>query len=710
MNTPATFPPQVAAEVREHRYPLLFVTISGAHLYGFPSPDSDFDLRGVHILPAQDLLGLETPKETIESSHIRDGVEIDLVTHDARKFFLLLLKKNGYVLEQLLSPLIVLTTPHHAELKSLIPSLVTKHHAHHYLGFAQTQWHLFEKGRPRRVKPLLYVYRVLLTGIHLMQTGQVEANLLHLNDLYRLPQIPDLVARKLAGPEQSTLPEGDFAFHEREYQRLRAQLEEAMQDTHLPEAPPLAPLCTTSSFAFAPIRSTQRLPPHNENMTSHPTPFPLSRRRFVQASAALAALPGVYAAAQPAAKAPELTVAVVGVGSEGRNLVLSALKIPGIRFVAVADIWAYALKYAANLLKKYDQNVAVYADYADLLAKEKGLDCIIVATPDWMHSPITVAALEAGKHVYCEKEMSNTLEGARAMIAAQRKTGKLLQIGHQRRSEPRYHQALQLIEKDQVLGRLTHFSGQWNRPRLLELGWPKGEEMSPANLKKYGYDTMDRLRNWRWYKKYGGGALADLGSHQIDVFTWFLRANPSAVIASGGLDYYTANKEREWYDNVFAIFDYPTPPGLVRGIYQVLNTTSYGGYYEVFMGDQGSLEISEDPRRGAIFRELGAPRRDWENEAERVERMGKEAIELKIGETLRASGKENEAQRLIDESNKPPHQLHLENFFAAVRANDAKMLNCPPEVGYQTTVAVMGANDAVARARRVEFGRGEFEG
>src|ERR1700750_2061553 len=93
-------------EIARHPYPLLFATISGAHLYGFPSPDSDYDLRGVHILPARDVIGLRQPRETVESSGVRDGLEIDLVTHDVRKFFALLLKKNGYVLEQLYSPLL----------------------------------------------------------------------------------------------------------------------------------------------------------------------------------------------------------------------------------------------------------------------------------------------------------------------------------------------------------------------------------------------------------------------------------------------------------------------------------------------------------------------------------------------------------------------------------------------------------------------------
>src|SRR5215213_11565310 len=236
MSTASMFDSRLHDQIQRHPYPLLFATISGAHLYGFPSPDSDYDLRGVHLLPLRDVVGLQAGEETVERSGIRDGLELDLVTHDVKKFFGLMLKKNGYVLEQLLSPLVVHTTPEHEELKAIAENCITRHHSHHYLGFGDTQWKLFRKEDPPKVKPLLYVYRVLLTGIHLMRTGEVEANLITLNEQFRLPYIADLVARKLAGPEKSTLHDNDFAFHRAEYDRLRAVLEEAHQASRLPDA------------------------------------------------------------------------------------------------------------------------------------------------------------------------------------------------------------------------------------------------------------------------------------------------------------------------------------------------------------------------------------------------------------------------------------------------------------------------------------------
>jgi len=224
-------------ETAGHPYPLLFATVSGAHLYGFPSPDSDYDLRGVHILPVEEAIGLLPKRETIESEGMRGNVEMDLVTHDVLKFFSMLLKRNGYVLEQLYSPLIVVSSAGHEELKQIVRGCVTRHHSHHYLGFAETQWKLFQKDDPPRVKPLLYLYRVLLTGIHLMRTGVIEANLNTLNDEFRLPFIPDLVARKIHGVEHSTVDSPELAFHQNEYKRLVACLEAEATRSSLPDEP-----------------------------------------------------------------------------------------------------------------------------------------------------------------------------------------------------------------------------------------------------------------------------------------------------------------------------------------------------------------------------------------------------------------------------------------------------------------------------------------
>lgn len=171
------------------------------------------------------------------SSSMEGGIELDLVTHDAKKFFLMMLQKNGYVLEQLYSPLVIVGTDEHDELKEIGKKCITRNHCHHYLGFALTQWRLFSKEEKPRVKPLLYVYRVLLTGINLMRTGVIEANLVTLNEEFKLPYIPDLIEQKLSGVEKQQVKKADIEFHESEYSRLRMQLEEEFARCKLPEKP-----------------------------------------------------------------------------------------------------------------------------------------------------------------------------------------------------------------------------------------------------------------------------------------------------------------------------------------------------------------------------------------------------------------------------------------------------------------------------------------
>jgi predicted nucleotidyltransferase len=219
------------ADLSAHPYPLIFITVSGAHLYGFPSVDSDFDVRGAHVIPARQLLGLRPVRETIETKSETVGLEIETVTHDIRKYVRLLLKRNGYVLEQLYSPLVIHTTAEHEELKTLGRGCITPAHSLHYLGFAHNEWKLLEK-KPS-LKRLLYVYRVLLTGIRLMRTGEVEANLDRLNEEYKLPQVPELIAKKVNRTEWAEIS-GDLGFHQSEYKRLCGELEAAAAASALP--------------------------------------------------------------------------------------------------------------------------------------------------------------------------------------------------------------------------------------------------------------------------------------------------------------------------------------------------------------------------------------------------------------------------------------------------------------------------------------------
>jgi len=450
----------------------------------------------------------------------------------------------------------------------------------------------------------------------------------------------------------------------------------------------------------------------------------LSRRDFLLATATVAGTGIVMAntttptqSAAPATTGPliktgegnaeTINVAIIGTGAQGRVLIESIVKIPGIRVLAICDIWKFSQQYASRSLKASGHNVNVYEDHKEMLDKEKDLHAVVVASPDFVHAPHTIDALEKGLHVYCEKEMANTLEAARSMVEAQRRTGKLLQIGHQRRSNPRYlHVVNNLIGEAKLLGRVSHASGQWNRAKSDDLAPIKRYPMDPKTLEKYGYANEHEFRNWRWFKKYGGGPIVDLGSHQIDIFSWVFKANPIAVTATGGTDYYT---NHEWYDNVYCVFDYQTEGGIARAAYKVLTTTKHGLFYEVFMGDMASVDISEMPNRGNwAWREEHAP--DWSEIVKKgwIQQPAPPPAanpDSNVVVDVRASA-ESVKWPLPVELAKPPHMPHLENFFNAIR--DGEKLNCPAEIGFETAVAVLKVNEAVAAGKKLQFSPEEF--
>ncbi len=439
----------------------------------------------------------------------------------------------------------------------------------------------------------------------------------------------------------------------------------------------------------------------------------MDRRTFL-ASAAAAGTGLAMARESLAQEAPsgtdDLNIAMIGVGEQGRVLMEAMRLIPGLRFRAICDIWPRSQQQASGRLRAYGHTVNVYEDYREMLDKEKDLDAAIVATPDWMHAEHAIACLDAGLHVYCEKEMSNSLEKAKEMVLATRRTGKLMQIGHQRRSNPRYIHAIDtLIHKESLLGRVTQAYGQWNRAKSEDLTSAKKYEIDPDTLREYGYDSMSTFRNWRWYRKYGGGPIVDLGSHQIDIYSWVFRANPKSVVASGGIDFY---KHHEWYDNVMTIYEYENELGTSRAFYQVLTTTSHGGFLETFMGEDGTIEISEiaEQANAALKEENLDTEPKWNELARR-------GLLVKTRAPIRETATRNV---LVDVRETPElgkwplpvvlakkaHQPHLENFFDAVR--HGKPLNCPPEIGYETAVAVLKVNEAVEAARKLEFKEEDF--
>ncbi|MES2995588.1 MAG: Gfo/Idh/MocA family oxidoreductase [Verrucomicrobiota bacterium] len=428
------------------------------------------------------------------------------------------------------------------------------------------------------------------------------------------------------------------------------------------------------------------------------SPDSISRRGFLSKTLAGAGAglvlgtPHLLSAA-PSNAGGKIHIALVGMGKQGRVLFEAMSNIPGLHFQAVCDIWDYNLKSGVAKVRALQGHTPKgYTDIDDMLSKEKGLDAVVIATPDFWHSPHTVKCLEAGLHVYCEKMMSNTIDGAREMVKAMEKTGKLCQIGHQRRSNPRYRFTLnRLINGEKICGQITNANGQWNRSlgASQDIGYNKKLAIDSAILTRYGYKDMHQFMNWRTYRDLSGGPISDLGAHQIDIFNWFLGGPPKTVFATGGRSYF---KNREHFDNVMCLFDYDTPQGEVRAFYQVLTTTSYGGgFYESFMGTEGSIKISEIAASSAIYRENGAPQ--WDELVERgflVRQPAPPKPESTAGAVASYESVAPEVFGLPGGFAKPAHQPHLENFFDAVRG-DGK-LRCDARHAFESEAPIFWVN------------------
>jgi len=177
---------------------------------------------------------LDLPELTVERKCDHVGTEVELVSHEVGKYLRLLVRNNCYILEQVFSPIVVMGHDFLDQLRPLARRCITRHHYHPYQGFYAAQNKLIAKEQPKRAKPVLYAYRVLMTGIHLLRTGEVEANLLRLNEHFGFGFLGELIARKVTA-ENIALGEVDWSFHEARLTNLAAELDRAFAESKLPK-------------------------------------------------------------------------------------------------------------------------------------------------------------------------------------------------------------------------------------------------------------------------------------------------------------------------------------------------------------------------------------------------------------------------------------------------------------------------------------------
>lgn len=301
---------------------------------------------------------------------------------------------------------------------------------------------------------------------------------------------------------------------------------------------------------------------------------PISRRKFIGNLSALG-----FASALPWFLSPSfasnlksasniIRVGVIGTGSRGNALLLHLLRIEGIEVIAICD--NYKPNYN-KAMKKVDANkVKGYTDYRKLL-DNKDLDAVVIATPLHEHAQMTIDALNQGLHVFCEKAMAKTVEDCKAMADTAKANNKLLQIGHQRMFDPKYHKAMEMV-KGKQLGDITQIRAYWHRNNDWRRKVPSPE--------------LERKINWRMYREYSLGLMTELASHHIQVANWVLGSAPIAVSGFGSINYWKDG--REVFDNVNLVYQYPNGKHFIYD--SMISNKHYGMEVQV-MGDKGTMEM-----------------------------------------------------------------------------------------------------------------------
>lgn len=381
-----------------------------------------------------------------------------------------------------------------------------------------------------------------------------------------------------------------------------------------------------------------------------------SRRKFISTSSlALSALALQANVRTPRHNASALRVGIIGVGSRGTGLTKILLSLDHVTVVACCDIQPDHLERAVALT---DNKAKKYTDYRKLL-EDKSIDAVVIATPLYLHYPMAIDALDAGKHVYLEKAMAYDIPQTLALNKRVRDSGLVFLVGFQYRYFALYHKAKEIIEKN-WLGKITHFECQYNR----NSNW-----RFPVNDPK-----MERIVNWRMYREYCGGPLSELCAHQIDAVHFLTGQVPTKVIGSGGINYWKDG--RETYDHIRTVYDYPD--GVQSSVTSVLSN-AYNGYCIRILGDKATLEIQRDT--AFLFAESTKNKQgtvDGVTGATLLARTQGEAQELQFKEP---------GEKLPE-----PTILALQDFVRCITEGSTPQSNA--DTAYSATIAIHMGNEA----------------
>ncbi|HET6383590.1 MAG TPA: Gfo/Idh/MocA family oxidoreductase [Armatimonadota bacterium] len=417
----------------------------------------------------------------------------------------------------------------------------------------------------------------------------------------------------------------------------------------------------------------------------------INRRQFLAGSAAAAMMLMVGAEElkadppppTPAPTGPPIGCGVIGLGFRGRDILSALAKQPGANIIAICDTYQPASKRGLEIAPK----AASPIDYHQLL-DNKAVDAVFVATPTYLHRQITLDAIAAGKHVYCEAPLASTLDDAKAIAVGGQGSAKIFQVGLQQRTNPQVTHVLKFIETG-TLGDTAQVRTQWHK----RTSWRK-----PAPT-----DAREKEINWRLSRATSSGLVGEEGVHHIDMTNWFLKSLPLSATGMGGV---LAWKDgRDVFDTVQLILEYPNN---LHMLFDATLASSYDASYDLFMGSLSTILLKEN--RAWMFQEADSPTLGWEVYA-RKDKIGDET-----GIALVADATKQLTLGLKPAAEKPPDpnaalQDELSQavgaFLQSVRDN--KKPDAGPLEGYQSAVVAIKANDAIQSGSTVSFQKEMFD-
>jgi predicted dehydrogenase len=364
----------------------------------------------------------------------------------------------------------------------------------------------------------------------------------------------------------------------------------------------------------------------------------ITRRKFIQTSAAATAVGiplGVGMFAMPQKKvAPGDTIlmGVIGTGNRGTWETEIMKDTPGIKVVACCDIYP---PHLANGLKYAEKGAKGYEDYRKLL-ENKDLDAVLICTPQYLHYQMALDTLEAAKHIICQKTMTMNAAEALSLSKAVKHSRSVFQVAYQWQSSLLFHEVRNMIRNGDC-GQITHIRCNYNR----NTNW-----RTPVEDPQY-----ERLLNWRMYREYSGGLMAELCSHQINVVNWFLGALPRKVTGLGGIDYWKDG--RETYDNVTTIFEYPAG---IKATFQAITTNAFENVSMIFMGTEGCITLRKEEGQEAHF--YAEPK-----QVKKVLEEENESVEAITSATRRAWARSEPISITVENNTKDDYETTMAMFL-----------------------------------------------